>query len=624
MQSQCKIRIVLTLLVASAAWALAAVYARAQAVPPTARQAAELPQFAARLAHPPASQQKTPARRRAGFCGPVRGSGQEDNFPLQDLLYSNGPVNGTTDAWDINFGFVVADTFIVPNGGGSPGEISFGAWLFPGDVLQSVEISITSMPFGGTVYMDAVVAFTQGSCSSNQYGFNVCSEVGAMPGPSLSAGTYWLNFQNAVVNDGNPAYWDENSGPSAASESSVGTIPSEAFTLDNGGNVCMPEQSGGFKVIHDFNGTDGANPSGVAIDAFGSLFGVSQPTGGHGSIYKIAQTAVGWSLTNLYRFMGGDDGNTPTGVIVGNHGILYGAAAGGIQACTPGACGLIFDLTPSPAACTTALCSWTEKVLYGFTGPTDAWQGGNLVSDQAGNLYGVSYSGGAQQRGAVFELRPSIGGWVESILYSFTGASDGGNPTDIIVGNDGKLYGMAAQGGTGGGGVVFQLASSGGGWTETVLYNIPSTQLGTSPHSLLQDTSGNLYGIYNYDGCCYSSVGLIFMLSPSGGNWVFTELHHGDPNLDGDDEFPNMTLDAAGNLRGTESAYNGCINPVDYGSIFELARTGNGWQFSAPVSWSHTYFPTGGPLAIDAHGNLYGTTSGCGGNQQGTVWEFSP
>ena len=52
---------------------------------------------------------------------------------------------------------------------------------------------------------------------------------------SLNAGTYWLNLSNAVVNDGDPVYWDENSGQSSASQNTVGSIPSEAFTLLGGG-----------------------------------------------------------------------------------------------------------------------------------------------------------------------------------------------------------------------------------------------------------------------------------------------------------------------------------------------------------------------------------------------------
>ncbi len=149
---------------------------------------------------------------------------------VADTLYDNGPINGTTDAWTINFGFIVSNTFILSSAT-SPQGLSFGAWLFPGDVLQSVEISITSAEFGGTTYFDQVVSFTQSGCTTNQYGYNVCTETGAFNGPVLNAGTYWLNLQNAVVNTGDPVYWDENSGPSQASENSVGTIPSEAFTI---------------------------------------------------------------------------------------------------------------------------------------------------------------------------------------------------------------------------------------------------------------------------------------------------------------------------------------------------------------------------------------------------------
>ncbi len=147
-------------------------------------------------------------------------------------LYSNGPINGTTDAWTINFGFVVADTFTL-SAPASVNTITFGAWAEPGDVLETAEVSISSAEFGGTTYFDQVVNFTQQACSANQYGYNVCTESGSWsPEVNLAAGTYWLNLSNAVVNTGDPIYWDENSGPSSASENSVGTIPSEAFTID--------------------------------------------------------------------------------------------------------------------------------------------------------------------------------------------------------------------------------------------------------------------------------------------------------------------------------------------------------------------------------------------------------
>jgi hypothetical protein len=149
----------------------------------------------------------------------------------QNDLYSNGPTNGTIDGWTINFGNVVSDSFNLTSNSTVNG-LSFAAWLIPGgDVLQSAEVSITSSEFGGTSYFDQTVSFTQSGCVANQYGYNVCTESGSLTGPSLNAGTYWLTLQNASVNDGDPVYWDENSGPSSASNNAVGTLPSESFTI---------------------------------------------------------------------------------------------------------------------------------------------------------------------------------------------------------------------------------------------------------------------------------------------------------------------------------------------------------------------------------------------------------
>jgi len=165
---------------------------------------------------------------------------------MADTVYDNGPINGTTDAWTINFGFVVSDSFSISGGGATVNGLAFGAWLFPGDVLQSAEVSITDAEFGGNTFFDGVVNFTQSGCVGNQYGYNVCTETGSFSDTNLADGTYWLNLQNASVNTGDPIYWDENSGPSQASENSVGTIPSEAFTLTGtGGTTSTTTTTGG-------------------------------------------------------------------------------------------------------------------------------------------------------------------------------------------------------------------------------------------------------------------------------------------------------------------------------------------------------------------------------------------
>jgi len=163
----------------------------------------------------------------------------------QQTLYTNGPINGEVDSWTINFGFAVSDSFTLS----SPStvqELMFGTFSFSGDVLENAEVSITSAEFGGTVYTDQTVSFTASGCFVNEFGFNVCTQTGTFgTGVNLAAGTYWLQLSNAVVNDGDPVYWDENSGPSLASQNTVGTIPSESFTLlgSSSGGGTVPEPS---------------------------------------------------------------------------------------------------------------------------------------------------------------------------------------------------------------------------------------------------------------------------------------------------------------------------------------------------------------------------------------------
>lgn len=153
-------------------------------------------------------------------------------------LYENGPINGETDGWTINFGFVIGDSFTISGGNSSVNGLTIGVWLTPGDVLESAEVSITNQPVFGTTYFDQTVNFTQSGCFLNNYSYDVCTETGSFNGPTLNNGTYWVNLQNAVTTDGDPVYWDENSGVGCHSEgcpsegnNGFGTLPSEAFTI---------------------------------------------------------------------------------------------------------------------------------------------------------------------------------------------------------------------------------------------------------------------------------------------------------------------------------------------------------------------------------------------------------
>jgi hypothetical protein len=122
-------------------------------------------------------------------------------------------------------------------------------------------VSITSSEFGGTSYFDQTVKFTASGCFSNAAGYNVCNETGTSI-VNLNAGSYWLNLANGVVNTGDPVYWDMNSGPSLASESSLGTIPSESFSIDGG--------SGGTTTSTSTTGTT-PEPDGIMLFGSGIL-----------------------------------------------------------------------------------------------------------------------------------------------------------------------------------------------------------------------------------------------------------------------------------------------------------------------------------------------------------------
>jgi PEP-CTERM motif len=168
----------------------------------------------------------------------------------QLVLYDDGPINGTTDAWTINFGYVISDTFELLNNSTVTG-FNFGAWEFPGDTLSSLDWSITAEENGGKLLGSGTATgnnLIDHFISVNQYGYDIDTITVSGLNVGLSGGTYWLNLQNAVVPSGDPVYWDENSGagcggddgkgggcPSRPSGNFIGSIPPESFQVS--GNV---------------------------------------------------------------------------------------------------------------------------------------------------------------------------------------------------------------------------------------------------------------------------------------------------------------------------------------------------------------------------------------------------
>src|SRR5271163_3000563 len=109
-------------------------------------------------------------------------------------LYDNGPINGTTDAWTINFGFLIADSFVVANNS-TVGGFNFGVWEYGGDRLTSVDWAIESEPNGGTLYGSGTAAgsnLTDRFISVNQYGYDIDNITVTGLNVNLKSGGYWL------------------------------------------------------------------------------------------------------------------------------------------------------------------------------------------------------------------------------------------------------------------------------------------------------------------------------------------------------------------------------------------------------------------------------------------------
>jgi len=342
----------------------------------------------------------------------------------------------------------------------------------------------------------------------------------------------------------------------------------------------------------------------------------------------------------LFSFNGTNGSNPNAGLIADAKGNLYGTTLSGGSVGAPfGTYGVVFELSLGTGGV------WAEKVLYNFgsvSGDGTSPLGG-LVFDKAGNLYGMTSSGGANSLGTIYELSPAAGGtWTEKIIHSFKGApTDGSNPRrgSLIFDSKGNLYGTAAQGGANGtspgDGVVFELSpATGGTWTEKVLYNfgINSTD-GTYPtNTLVFDGGGNLYGTTETGGaynCGANNCGTAFELSPgTGGTWTEKVLHSFNLNsTDGAHPIGGIVLDSQGNIFGT--TYQGGAFGGGLGAVYELSPTPSGvWveqilhSFTGGLTNGDGDYPVGG-LVFDAAGNLYGTTSGGGVPAVGTVFSLT-
>lgn len=139
-----------------------------------------------------------------------------------------------------------------------------------------------------------------------------------------------------------------------------------------------------------------------------------------------------------------------------------------------------------------------------------------MIFDAKGNLYGTTTEGGADAVGSVFQLTPTKGDWTMHVIHTFTGGTDGGDPTfgGLVINRAGNLYGETFYGGLYGYGVAYKLAKSAHGkWTQTVLHSFTNGRDGAYPAGgLIFGSSGNLCGTTNWGGA--KGYGVVYEVIP--------------------------------------------------------------------------------------------------------------
>ena len=370
----------------------------------------------------------------------------------------------------------------------------------------------------------------------------------------------------------------------------------------------------------------------LVTDGAGNFYGTTQYDGnpGYGTLF-VYRTATG-TLTDLAGFDYYSTGRYPQGrLLFGADGNLYGTTAGGVNN------GTVFQFNVTTNVLT-AVFNFNNYDTYGYSPE------GGLVADGAGNFYGTTEYDGANGEGTVFELTEDTTTipptFTPSVLYSFTGGTDGGIPQGaLIFGVDGNLYGTTSEGGAVDDGTVFQL----------VLAAQPPPAAGTAPRAatvfgalntlhafdyadgvepagtLATDAAGDLYGTFPYGN---SASGGVFKLTATAtaGQYSFADLYQFQAP-DGNQPLAGMTLGADGNLYGT-TQYGG---PNGDGTIFvfnpKTGVTTTIYNFFYEMFNGNTpvydgYDPTG-KLVAAANGVFYGTTAGGGPDGDGTIFQLT-
>ena len=354
-------------------------------------------------------------------------------------------------------------------------------------------------------------------------------------------------------------------------------------------------------TLVSFGGTNGANPgAGLVQGNDGNFYGTTVVGGanGYGSLFQLTLSGT---LATLISFDRTNNGANPGAVLVqGSDDAFYGTTeAGGTTAN-----GTIFKVTTNG----------TLTTLVSFNGTNGSLPHAPLVQGRDGKFYGTTELGGTNQDGTAFQMLTN--GTLTS-LVSFD--NNGYSPfASLVQAADGNFYGAAFLGGTNGSnghGAMFRIATNG---ALTMLYSFTGGSDGANPYAgLTQGADGMLYGTTFYGGT--NNYGTVFKMTTNG---TLTSLvSFGGTN----GAYPQAVLLLAsdGNFYGTTKnggAYYTNQSSSGYGTVFKLMTNGT-LTTLASFNGTNGAHPLGLVQTLD--GSFYGTTTDGGTNGYGTVFRLN-
>ncbi|HEV3154845.1 MAG TPA: choice-of-anchor tandem repeat GloVer-containing protein [Candidatus Baltobacteraceae bacterium] len=315
------------------------------------------------------------------------------------------------------------------------------------------------------------------------------------------------------------------------------------------GNVFSITTAGKERNLYSFQ--IGAKSTAALIDVNGVLYGTTSKGGtGYGTAFGISASTYKLGLN--YSFGAVPDASFPQAALIAYNGLLYGTSENGGTSDD----GAVFVIDPA---------SGKETVLYSFKSGTDGDSPASNLMLFNGKFYGTTMFGGSSSgvgNGTIYQLDPSTG--AEKVVYSFTGGSDGAQPSSGLRALNGKLYGVTLHGNGGNYGVVFSFDPATG--KEIALHAFGGgTSDGFLPNGNLAAIDGMLYGTTFAGGS--TDNGTVFVANPATETAHVIYSFHG--STDGISPASGV-IAHKGVLYGTTSA--GGTN--NNGTVFSLTTSG--------------------------------------------------